>query len=72
MTARELLTHGTEILEDAGVAESASDAWILLEHVTGLDRAHYYLEMNSQTAPENAGAADHRGSMVYGPALSGQ
>ncbi len=52
MTARELLTHGTEILEDAGVAESASDAWILLEHVTGLDRAHYYLEMNSQTAPE--------------------
>lgn len=47
MTVRELLEQGIRLLEQAGVEESASDAWILLEYVTGLDRAHYYMEMMS-------------------------
>lgn len=52
MTVRELLEQGTRLLEQAGVEESASDAWILLEYVTGLDRAHYYMEMMSAVSAE--------------------
>ncbi len=52
MTIRELLAQGTEMLERADIAESASDAWILLEYVTGLDRAHYYMEMMNAVSPE--------------------
>lgn len=52
MTVRELLEQGTRLLEQAGVEESASDAWILLEYVTGLDRAHYYMEMMSAVSAD--------------------
>lgn len=52
MTVRELLEQGTRLLEQAGVEESASDAWILLEYVTGLDRSHYYMEMMSTVPAE--------------------
>lgn len=37
-----LLKEGTKVLEEAGISESALDAWILLEFVTGVSRAHYY------------------------------
>lgn len=52
MTVRELLEQGTRLLGQAGVEESASDAWILLEYVTGLDRAHYYMEMMSAVSAD--------------------
>lgn len=52
MTVRELLEQGIRLLEQAGVEESASDAWILLEYVTGLDRAHYYMEMMSAVSAD--------------------
>lgn len=52
MTFRELLCEGVKRLEQAEVPESASDAWILLEYATGLDRARYCLRMGDQTQEE--------------------
>ncbi len=41
MTLRELLRSGEEYLAQHGVADAQVDAWLLLEHVTGLSRAQY-------------------------------
>lgn len=41
MTLSELLVWGETKLKEAGIAEARSDAWFLLEYVTGIDRAKY-------------------------------
>ncbi len=41
MSLREILRSGEEYLKECGVADASMDAWLLLEHVTGLDRARY-------------------------------
>ncbi len=38
---REMLRFGEEYLAEHDVADASVDAWLLLEHVTGLDRAQY-------------------------------
>ena len=43
MTYSELIKKGTEVLAYADIAESGIDAWHLFEHITGMDRAKYYL-----------------------------
>lgn len=45
LSYREILQWGTGALTAHGIEEAASDAWILLEHVTGIDRTHYFLRM---------------------------
>ncbi|MCD8124416.1 MAG: peptide chain release factor N(5)-glutamine methyltransferase [Lachnospiraceae bacterium] len=46
MTFRDCLKSGERELAAAGVPEAALDAWYLLEHVTGLNRACYFLRQN--------------------------
>ncbi|MCD8077507.1 MAG: peptide chain release factor N(5)-glutamine methyltransferase [Lachnospiraceae bacterium] len=48
MTFRECLKAGERELAAAGVPEAALDAWYLLEHVTELNRAHYFLRQNEE------------------------
>lgn len=55
MTYRELLRRGSVRLEEAGIEEASLDAWYLLEEVSGLSRARYYLEQNRE-APEEIAA----------------
>lgn len=44
MTLREAYKQGESLLNVAGVENAGLDAWCLLEHVTGIDRALYYTE----------------------------
>lgn len=44
MTLREAYKQGERLLEEAGVENAGLDAWYLLEHVTGTDKAAYYAE----------------------------
>lgn len=41
---REALNEGREKLRGAGIADADSDAWILLEHVTGMSRARFFAD----------------------------
>ena len=41
MTLREMLRFGEDYLTRRGIADASVDAWLLLEHVTGLSRAQY-------------------------------
>ena len=43
MRYREALAEGTAALEKAGIETARLDAWYLLEFVTGVDKAHYYM-----------------------------
>ncbi len=43
MTSREALRQSVETLKAAGVTEAEVDAWYLFEHVTGMNRAAYFL-----------------------------
>jgi len=51
MTLREAYECGQRKLEQAGIEEASIDAWYLLEHVTGISRALYFLKMKD-TMPE--------------------
>ncbi len=42
LTLKDAWDEGKRILEDAGIEEAALDAWYLLEHTTGINRASYY------------------------------
>ena len=42
MTMKALLDFGTGALKEAGVPDAQIDAWLLLQHVTGVSRAHFY------------------------------
>ena len=45
MTYQELLELGTKSLEQAQENDAELDAWYLLEYVSGMLRAAYYLHM---------------------------
>lgn len=47
-----LLKEGTEILETAGIEEARLDAWLLLEHESGKNRAYYFAH-SEETADES-------------------
>ena len=44
MTYQEVYKKAEEILRTQGIEDAANDAWILLEHVTGMDRTRYYVD----------------------------
>ena len=44
MTWKEAWKRGAQSLQKAGVEEYDLDAWYLLEHVTGITKASYYME----------------------------
>lgn len=44
MTYQEAYQKATGELKAAGIPEPESDAWILLEHVTGMTRTRYYVD----------------------------
>lgn len=51
MNYREALHWGESTLKEYGISEASTDAWILFEHVTGIDRTHYFLKMQ-EACPE--------------------
>ena len=48
-TLEMLLREGTEILKTAEIGEARLDAWLLLEYITGKNRAYYYAHMDQET-----------------------
>lgn len=44
MTLKKGYAEAERRLEEAGIEEAALDAWLLLEHVTGISRASYYAD----------------------------
>lgn len=48
MTLKETLARGTKFLERRGILEAGLDAWYLLEHVTGISRAAYFLDSGKE------------------------
>lgn len=47
-TLEMLLREGTEILKTAEIGEARLDAWLLLEYITGKNRAYYYAHMDQE------------------------
>ena len=45
MTLREAYEYGQEELKLAGIEDAAVDAWYLMEFVTGISRAMYFLNL---------------------------
>lgn len=41
VTLRAALRRGGQLLSECGIADAATDAWLLFAHVTGIDRAHF-------------------------------
>lgn len=52
MTLEKALAHGKQMLEGAGVAEAALDAWYLLEYVGKFDKSYYYLHYQEEMEGE--------------------
>ncbi len=53
MTYQEALLEGKNILKDADVADCETDAWLLLEYVTGIDRNKFILDkVSDKDMPE--------------------
>lgn len=46
MTLREAFEYGKEQLKKSQIEDAELDAWYLLEYVTGISRAMYYMDMN--------------------------
>ena len=46
MTLKEAYEYGQEQLKNAGIDDADLDAWYLLEHVTRITRAGYFMDMN--------------------------
>ena len=53
MTLKEAYEYGQKRLADAEIDDAVLDAWYLLEHVTGISRALYFLRMNEEMSEEN-------------------
>lgn len=52
MTLREAYEYGREQLNLAGIDDGDLDAWYLLEYVTGISRAMYYVKMQEEISGE--------------------
>lgn len=76
LTLKQSLKTGTERLEKAGIPEASLDAWFLLSHVTGKDRAYYYGHPDQELteAEEEAylGALEKRGRRIPLQHITGQ
>ena len=46
MTLKEAYEYGQEQLKNVGIDDADLDAWYLLEHVTGITRAGYFMDMH--------------------------
>lgn len=51
-TLRELLEKGKIVLREASVENGDWDAWLLLEHVCGVDRSYYFLHDDEMVSKE--------------------
>lgn len=58
---RELLEEGKHILAQAEIVDAECDAWLLLEHVSGMSRAQFFLHQQD-TVPDEL-EADYRGML---------
>lgn len=58
---RELLEEGKHILAQAEIVDAECDAWLLLEHVSGMNRAQFFLHQQD-TVPDEL-EADYRGML---------
>lgn len=56
MTYRELLKEGVQRLTQAEIADAQTDAWLLLEFVTGIDRTHYFLRQSDSCTEDETAA----------------
>lgn len=56
MTIKEIYQTGARRLREAGIDEADLDAWYLLEYVSGITRAMYYIRMDEALAQEKADA----------------
>lgn len=54
VTYQEAYRAACERLEEAGIADAKTDAWILLEYVTGLSRTLFYAESGREMADDAA------------------
>lgn len=52
MTLREAYEYGQEQLKKVDIEDATVDAWYLLEYVTGITRAMYFLDMNKMLSAE--------------------
>lgn len=55
MTYREAVNYGSQMLAMADIAESKTDAWLLLEMACRIDRSFYYLHMEEELPEEQFG-----------------
>lgn len=55
MTLEEAYRLGSRTLEEAGIPDAGTDAWILLEHVTGISRTRYYANPRQSLSEEEEG-----------------
>jgi len=51
MTFREAMSFGEEQLNNAGIVDAKTDAWILLTYVCKIDRTYYYVHMDDAMSP---------------------
>ncbi len=52
MTLQQAFEYGRKTLEAANIGDTEVDAWLLLEYVTGITRAKYYMDMQKQISVE--------------------
>lgn len=52
MTLKEAYEYGQEQLKNAKIDDAVLDAWYLLEHVTGISRGMYFMDMNREISLE--------------------
>ena len=52
MTLKEAYEYGQEQLKNAEIDDAVLDAWYLLEHVTGISRGMYFMDMNREISSE--------------------
>ncbi len=52
MTLEEAYRFGENVLKEAEIPDAGIDAWILLEHVTGISRTRYYLNPKQEMKEE--------------------
>ena len=52
MTLKEAYEYGQQQLKNAEIDDAVLDAWYLLEYVTGISRAMYFMDMNREMSLE--------------------
>ena len=52
LTYRQMLQKAVQMLMQAGVPDASLDAWYLMEHVTGMSRARYFMDQGEEMPEE--------------------